>query len=265
MRFTPPGDEHLPRAGRRQPRSRVDVDGTRSRRRTTRRPDRADRPRAGGGHRGGRRGAAALRHRRRRDAHVHRPGRRRALRVGVLRHGHRPAGLRLLRPERPEGADRPDGGRRPRPGPCSATAGRPRPSGDGRWTFATTPPIPVALFVVCAGPWHSVTWEHDGLPCGWHARPVAGRGARPRRRRAAAHHRRRASTTTRSSSTSPTRSTPTTRCSCRASTGAPRRTRAASPTATRCCRASRITDAPARASAPPSSPTRWRTCGSATW
>ena len=37
-------------------------------------------------------------------------------------------------------------------------------------TFATTPPIPVALFVVCGGPWHSVTWEHRGLPFGWHAR-----------------------------------------------------------------------------------------------
>jgi aminopeptidase N len=41
---------------------------------------------------------------------------------------------------------------------------------DGRWRFATTPPIPVAMFVVCAGPWHSVTWEHAGIPFGWHAR-----------------------------------------------------------------------------------------------
>ena len=43
------------------------------------------------------------------------------------------------------------------------------------WRFATTPPIPVAMFVVCAGPWHSVRWEHTGpdgrtLPFGWHAR-----------------------------------------------------------------------------------------------
>ncbi len=41
--------------------------------------------------------------------------------------------------------------------------------------FAPTPPIPTAMFVVCAGPWHSVTWEHTGpdgrtLPFGWHAR-----------------------------------------------------------------------------------------------
>ncbi len=44
--------------------------------------------------------------------------------------------------------------------------------GDGgaRWRFARTPPIPLPMFVVCAGPWHSVTWEHAGLPFGWHAR-----------------------------------------------------------------------------------------------
>lgn len=41
---------------------------------------------------------------------------------------------------------------------------------DGTWTFGTTPPIPLPMFTVCAGPWHSVTWEHDGLPFGWHAR-----------------------------------------------------------------------------------------------
>jgi aminopeptidase N len=40
----------------------------------------------------------------------------------------------------------------------------------GRWEFATTPPIPLPMFVVCAGPWHSRTWEHAGLPFGWHAR-----------------------------------------------------------------------------------------------
>ncbi|MGI9158079.1 MAG: aminopeptidase N [Marmoricola sp.] len=37
-------------------------------------------------------------------------------------------------------------------------------------TFSTTRPISTYLFVVCAGPWHSVTWEHAGLPFGWHAR-----------------------------------------------------------------------------------------------
>jgi len=40
--------------------------------------------------------------------------------------------------------------------------------------FAATPPISTYLFVVCAGPWHSVTWEHAGLPFGWHARRSIG-------------------------------------------------------------------------------------------
>ena len=48
----------------------------------------------------------------------------------------------------------------------------------GRWTFGTTPAVPVALFVVCAGPWSSVRWVHtygdrQELPCGWHARRSA--------------------------------------------------------------------------------------------
>jgi aminopeptidase N len=38
------------------------------------------------------------------------------------------------------------------------------------WEFATTPPIPIDLFVLCAGPWHSRTFEHGGRPMGWHAR-----------------------------------------------------------------------------------------------
>ncbi len=44
------------------------------------------------------------------------------------------------------------------------------PGGDGRWRFATTPPVPVALVIVAAGPWASQRWEHDGLSFGWHAR-----------------------------------------------------------------------------------------------
>lgn len=36
--------------------------------------------------------------------------------------------------------------------------------------FAATPPISTYLFVVCAGPWHSIRWEHHGLGFGWHAR-----------------------------------------------------------------------------------------------
>ncbi|WP_340536705.1 aminopeptidase N [Nocardioides sp. GXZ039] len=40
----------------------------------------------------------------------------------------------------------------------------------GRWRFATTPPLPLPMFVVCAGPWHSHRWEHAGIPFAWHAR-----------------------------------------------------------------------------------------------
>ncbi len=44
------------------------------------------------------------------------------------------------------------------------------PARDGVWSFSETLPIPTAMFVVCAGPFHSRTWEHAGLPFGWHAR-----------------------------------------------------------------------------------------------
>lgn len=40
----------------------------------------------------------------------------------------------------------------------------------GTWRFAPTPPIPVDLMTVCAGPWHSRDFEHAGVPMGWHAR-----------------------------------------------------------------------------------------------
>jgi len=43
-----------------------------------------------------------------------------------------------------------------------------KPLGGGR--FATTPPLSTYLFVVCAGPWHSVFWEFRDLPFAWHAR-----------------------------------------------------------------------------------------------
>ncbi|MET0425758.1 MAG: aminopeptidase N [Actinoplanes sp.] len=47
---------------------------------------------------------------------------------------------------------------------------RPAATGDGRFTFAATPPIPGNQFVVLAGPFRSVRWEYRGLPMGWHAR-----------------------------------------------------------------------------------------------
>ncbi|MFF3300461.1 aminopeptidase N [Streptomyces sp. NPDC002908] len=41
---------------------------------------------------------------------------------------------------------------------------------DGRWTIAPTPPISTYLVAVAAGPWHSVTTHHAGLPFGIHCR-----------------------------------------------------------------------------------------------
>ncbi len=211
FRSTGPGD--VPRAHRRaRPAGeRRRAAGGGGVRRAADRPHRADRRQRGGG-----RGAAALRDRRRRHAHVHRPGRRRDLRVGVRRHGHRPAGLRLLRPERSQGARRAHGDCRPGLDGAGQRPGAERE--DGRWRFATTPPIPTAMFVVCAGPWHSRTWEHAGIPFGWHAR----RSLRPSSTATSTASRPRpspASTTTPISSPSRTRSTPTTRRSCRARTG----------------------------------------------
>ncbi|MYQ80065.1 MULTISPECIES: aminopeptidase N [unclassified Streptomyces] len=43
-------------------------------------------------------------------------------------------------------------------------------TGDGRWTIAPTPPLSTYLVAVAAGPWHSVTTEHAGLPFGIHCR-----------------------------------------------------------------------------------------------
>ncbi|MEU6572926.1 aminopeptidase N [Streptomyces sp. NPDC046805] len=42
--------------------------------------------------------------------------------------------------------------------------------GDGRWKAAPTPPLSTYLVAVAAGPWHSVTTEHRGLPFGIHCR-----------------------------------------------------------------------------------------------
>ncbi|MFF9348556.1 aminopeptidase N [Streptomyces sp. NPDC014734] len=41
---------------------------------------------------------------------------------------------------------------------------------DGHWTLAPTPLISTYLVAVAAGPWHSVTTEHAGLPFGIHCR-----------------------------------------------------------------------------------------------
>ncbi|MFJ6698581.1 aminopeptidase N [Streptomyces sp. NPDC091272] len=42
--------------------------------------------------------------------------------------------------------------------------------GEGRWTFAPTPLLATYFVAVAAGPWHSVTTEHRGLPFGLHCR-----------------------------------------------------------------------------------------------
>ncbi len=44
----------------------------------------------------------------------------------------------------------------------------------GRWELATTPPLATYFVTVCAGPWASVTAEHDGIPLGIHARRSLG-------------------------------------------------------------------------------------------
>jgi aminopeptidase N len=45
-----------------------------------------------------------------------------------------------------------------------------RPAGDGRWELAATPPISTYLCTLVAGPYHSISTEHRGVPFGLHAR-----------------------------------------------------------------------------------------------
>ena len=55
--------------------------------------------------------------------------------------------------------------------------GRARPAGrPGRWELDATPPLPAYLFTLVAGPYHSISTEHRGIPFGLHARQsLAGR------------------------------------------------------------------------------------------
>ena len=48
--------------------------------------------------------------------------------------------------------------------------GAARRTGDTSWVLATTQPLATYFFTVCAGPYVSVTTEHDGIPLGVHAR-----------------------------------------------------------------------------------------------
>ncbi|MEO7423274.1 MAG: M1 family aminopeptidase, partial [Ornithinibacter sp.] len=47
-------------------------------------------------------------------------------------------------------------------------------SAPGRWELSTTRPLATYFVTVCAGPWASVTAEHDGIPLGIHARRSLG-------------------------------------------------------------------------------------------
>ena len=141
--------------------------------------------------------------------------------------------------------------------------GRPTTDGEGHWELTATPPVPSRCSSCAPARGTPSPGTTTGCPA---AGTPAGRWPRTSTatRTSCAAPPTPSSTTWPRCSPSPTRSTRATRSSCRVSTGAPRRTRAASPTGTRCCRAS----APATtcaASAPPSSPTSRPTCGSATW
>jgi len=48
--------------------------------------------------------------------------------------------------------------------------GAARRTGEGEWDLATTQPLATYFFTVCAGPYASVSAEHDGIPLGIHAR-----------------------------------------------------------------------------------------------
>jgi aminopeptidase N len=53
---------------------------------------------------------------------------------------------------------------------------RARQAGDGRWELTATPPISPYLVTLVAGPYHSISAEHHGIPFGLHARQsLAGR------------------------------------------------------------------------------------------
>ena len=48
--------------------------------------------------------------------------------------------------------------------------GDPSTSGDGQWQLATTKPLATYFVTICAGPYVSVSEEHDGIPLAVHAR-----------------------------------------------------------------------------------------------
>ena len=218
-------------------RGRPHLDRDPERRGRARRPPRGQPDpagRAARGQRAGGRGDAPLRHQRRRDAPVRRPGRRRDVPHRVLRQRPRASGLRVLRPARPQGDGDPL-----RLCPRGLDGARQRPADHDRRRRPALRDHAADSDVPVRGLRGSLALGGLG------ARRAAVRLARaaPRwptpwsgTRRTSARSRRPASTTTRTCSTSPTRSTPTTRSSRPDSTGAPWRRPAASPSATSCSR-----------------------------
>ena len=62
------------------------------------------------------------------------------------------------------------------PADRSRRAGASGTGGPGHWELAATPPISPYLVTLVAGPYHSITAEHRGIPFGLHARQsLAGR------------------------------------------------------------------------------------------
>ena len=180
---------------------------------------------------------AARRRRRRLHAHrrgpapLRRPGRRGGLPLQPVRGRRRAAGVRLLRPARPQGDVHVHGHRA---GPLAGRlglAGRPsrrRPAtASPTWRFEPTPRLSTYVTALVAGPYHAVHERADGAgrphdPARRVLPPLAGRA--PRRRRRLRHHPRRASPSSSDAFDTATRSPSTTSSSCRSSTPARWRT-----------------------------------------
>ena len=128
--------------------------------------------------------------------------------------------------------------------------------------FAPSARMSTYITAICAGPYHEVRKQHDGIDLGIFCRPVDE--ALPRRRTTCSWSPSRGSTSSTSSSASAIRCRSTTRCSCPSSTPARWRTSAASCTASSTTSSGRRSPTTSTRTAPTRSCTRWRTCGSAT-
>ena len=95
-----------------------------------------------------------------------------------------PTRVRLLRPARPQGALHRRRSRAPAGVDRARQRRRPRSSRPGAPSWPTTPPLATYFVTVCAGPYASVRAEHDGIPLGVAraalARAVPARAGRAR-------------------------------------------------------------------------------------